>query len=300
MNPAASSKALCHSFRELAAWTFHKLERAKQVGMPFNEETITESLLLKLAERHGGRELKIKAYTKREEGTGTKDTGGKPTGADWSFWFADHHGYGVEVRIQAKRLYPSGRYGNLNGNGKQIQTLRKNCGTAIPLYVFYNGPFVSPACRKRILGDYWNRSCHGCLHRPLNGEDWGCSFAPISAIPKNGNPFPEDIHGMRPWHCLVCACYTGSCSSAASLPQRVSSALENIYGGTAQKTDDRFSGAPDISFELRPNAPEWVAKLMVLTEDDLTPADEALEAILDEHGLRGVAVLRELEPRDGG
>lgn len=129
---------LCHSLREQAAWVANELSEVYRLRMPLSEETITESILLALAKRHVGNGLTIRAYTKPEEGTGTLATNNLPTGADWSFWFADGRNHGIELRIQAKRLFPSGKYESLDGTGTQIQNLYKNQGSAIPLYVFYN------------------------------------------------------------------------------------------------------------------------------------------------------------------
>lgn|GEM_PF-1016309 len=271
---------LCWSFRELAQWTMGKIGRSWRHGVSFNEETITESLLLKLAERHSRRGLLIRAWTKPEEGTGTMATGGLPTGADWDFWIRDWTGRGIHLRVQAKRQFRSGRYESLNGAGHQIKDLRNNCGTAIPIYVFYNGP-----------GPEW--SMYPCTTRcwpdVLGPGAWGCAVAPVTAIPATDKPTPGDIALLRPWHCLVCPC--PMTRGTGSLPVRIASVLQLLYAGLGDTADVRFRDAPALSFELSNNAPPWVQMLEKLPE-----AEDQLEMYLKNNGLHGVALIGESSP----
>ena len=287
---------LCQTFKELAAWTWNKLDKANHLGMAFNEETVTESLLLKLAERHAGRDLSIRAYTKPEEGTGTKATGGKPTGADWSFWFSDQNGKGIEVRVQAKRLFKSGAYDSLDGTGQQIKDLYTNRGKAIPLYVFYNLP----------LGDnkHWSRHIERCCKRCdccwpwfFNISDWGCTYAAVTAIPAKNKPRPEQITPMKPWHCLVCGCPCAGSTLVGSLPERVVQSLKAVYDQIKPgSTDARFKDLGEISWELTNKAPEWVGLLnehRQVDDGDSSDSRSKLDEYLDEHGLKGVAFIQE-------
>jgi hypothetical protein len=287
---------LCESFRDLAAWTFSKLGKANRLGMAYNEETVTENLLLILAERHAGRDLKIRSYTKHEEGRGTKKTGSKPTGADWSFWFADVHHRGIELRIQAKRLFMSGAYDHLDGSGKQINDLKKNCGSAIPLYVFYNG-----TCGVLIKHLIENLCCPLGF---LRETDWGCTYAPLTGIPKQDKPKPSDISHMRPWHTLVCKCHcygVGFVGSTGSLPQRVAASVKNSYDNAAEKEGRQQGWTEQLSFSSENEAPDWVRILQELDakaqladgQDDRQPSE--MDAYLNDHGLRGVAFIEERE-----
>lgn len=288
---------LCRTFRELAAWTWNKLDTANRLGMSFNEEPITESLLLKLAERHAGRDLTIRAYTKNEEGKGTKKTNGKPTGADWSFWISNSRNQGKELRIQAKRLFwkkrdKSGYYKNLDGTSQQIKDLWRNKGDAIPLYVFYNGP-----PHPNLPFAHWHRYCWPEFWRDA---DWGCSFAHITAIPPKDKPTARDIKYMHPWHYLACECAYTRGTKTGSLPERMISVLEEIYKQTgSHATDDsRFEGAKEISFELNNSPPAWVKLLKAAKsedEDEPSETNEELDQYLETHGLKGVAFIQEVK-----
>lgn len=269
---------LCWSFRDLARWTMKKVGSSWGHGISFGEETITESLLLQLAEWYAPHELRIKTWTKPEEGTGTRATGGLPTGADWDFWIADGTGQGIHLRSQAKRQFSSGHYESLDGAGQQIQDLRNNCSTAIPLYVFYNGPWHG-----------WSKApcSRYCGPRFSARNVWGCAIAPVSGIPTIVRPHPDQISSMRPWHCLVCPCPLGT--GSGSLPQRIASVLRALYeeaGG-----GDRLRDASPLSFELSITPPPWVPLLQGAIQDS-----SAIEQYLDKNGLRGVALVRQIAP----
>jgi hypothetical protein len=134
----SSYGALCSSFRELAGKVWRDRQAAETLGVPWNEEAVTEWLLLNLAKRHNGPQFDIRAYTRAEESL---------NGADWEFRFSDSR-VGVTIRIQAKRLYKSGRYESLFKSGAsrfdQLCKLQSKAGAAYPLYVFYNFPRAFP------------------------------------------------------------------------------------------------------------------------------------------------------------
>lgn len=287
---------LCDTFRELAAWTCNKLGKADGLGMAFNEETVTESLLLKLAERHAGRDLDIRAYSKIEEGRGAKSTGGKPTGADWSFWFSDDGNKGIELRIQAKRLFKSGKYDSFHGWNKQFKDLKKNRGTAIPLYVFYNGSL------NLLSSHIANSQCCCYISRDT---DWGCTYAPLTRLPKKNRPSPSEIELMRPWHTLVCELPCPFCSTQTggltdNLPQKVAKAIKNIYAVSSPGKGRPQKWTEDLSFSANNSAPGWVellregeSKIQAAVSRDGNGVS-ALDVYLKEHSLRGVVVISEL------
>ena len=293
---APATPTLRQSFRDLARWTSGKIQSSSKHRLAFNEETITESLLLNLAERHRSKNFKIRSWSKGDEGYGTKKTGGKPTGADWDFYFADTTGAGVTLRVQAKRQYRSGRYEGLDGTGQQIKDLVNNCGTALPIYVFYNDtarnwPFQA-----------WH--CDPISNPRFRGlSAWGCSFAPASSIPAKNKPKPIEIVGMQPWHCLVCPGPSIGPPSA-TLPHRVVSAIRAAYRLEDDASDDRFRGAPAPRFEVTAEVPRWAQLLMF---DEARPENPdvpdriaaELNSYLAELGLNGVALIQQLSPTEG-
>lgn len=267
---------LCWSFRELAQWTMDKIDRSLRYGVSFNEETITESLLLKLAERHFHQGLLIRAWSKPEEGTGTKATYGLPTGADWDLWIRDWTGAGIHLRVQAKKQFKSGRYESLDGTGQQIKDLRNNCGAAVPIYILYNGrkfiPLTSPCSAN-------------CSPQFRAQTVWGCTVAPVTSVPAINQPDPSQLGPVHPWHCLVCPCQASA--GGVSLPGRIASVLRSFYMVAGDAGDDeRFRGASALSFELSHNAPPWVAMLEKLPE-----AEDQLKSYLADSKLLGVALI---------
>lgn len=287
---------LCESLRELSAWSWGRLEKADRLGVAYNEETVTENLLLELALRHSGRDLDIRAYTKIEEGKGTKSTGGKPTGADWAFWFSDSSNKGVELRVQAKRLFRSGAYDSLDGTGKQIKDLKKNCGSAIPLYVFYNSQCTD------MLRHMCKNLC--CFPTFLRDTDWGCTYAPLSAIPKQQKPKPSEITHMRPWHTLVCDCPCLPSRGAPTghtlnLPERISAAVRSAYENLVNNGKPQEKLFKSLNFDANHVAPEWVALLTEKDEHTKSVPEidvsipTSIDSYLAKHGLLGVAIISE-------
>lgn len=267
-------------------WVMDRLDHSTSRNLAFSEETITESLLLKLDTQLSDAGLRVKSWTKKEEGVGTRTTGGRPTGADYDIWFRDTRGLGIGVRIQAKRMFPSGLYNSLDGNGQQIKDLRNNCGTMIPLYIFYNrrnGRFV------RMGTCSFNQEF----------RVWGCTFAPVEGIPAIAHPSPIHIQGMRPWHELVSDCHLSSTSNIPhigdrpySLTKCVSSSLIAAYE-SIERIHSRFSDAPAINFEPSREEPEWV-RALELSRDRSSEINEYLAGT----DLKGVALIEQKRTGD--
>lgn len=281
----------CHSFQDEACKVWQDMSEAEQFGMPRNEETTTEELLLRLARKYQGRGLSIKAYTKKEEAA---------TGGDWAFWFSDSKGRGIGARIQAKRLFsPSGRYESLfhqsdtqKNQGKptpnQCQTMLKHQDGLIPIYIFYN----SDALLKFSLFPsyrYWPYYpfCYFGL------AAWGISAASALAVKQANwgkNNKPGDFF-MAPWHCLVCEKYWSRTATGKSLPELVSRGLKELFRATRGDAEAGTDLREDeISFELTENPPNW-ARLLTAGNDDR----ERLTSEMQERGLHGVAVLTQMD-----
>lgn len=286
----------CRSFQHEACKVWQDMSDAEQFGVPRNEETTTEALLLSLARKHQGRGLRIKAYTKQEEAA---------TGGDWAFWFSDPKGRGIGARIQAKRLFSrSGRYESLfhqsDAQKKQGKPTPNQCQTMlepqddrlIPIYIFYNSdallkPPLFPFYR------YWPYYpfCYFGL------AAWGISAASALAVKRANwgkNNKPGDFC-MAPWHCLVCEECWDVTATGKSLPELVSHGLKALFEA---RRDDTEAGADlreyKISFELTDNPPNWVG---LLTDGDDDDKRESLTSEMRERGLHGVAVLTQTDER---
>jgi hypothetical protein len=236
----ATNDELRDALMRLARWVWNKSTEAHRLGVSFNEETITEMLLLKLARKFSHRGLSIRSFSKYEEGTSY--LGGPPTGADWEFWISDATGKGLYLRVQAKRLFlKSGTYESFDTSKPQHKKLIGNAGTATPIYVFYNA-------QSRKLDPHWPfhtvRCCHFWPPFAHFKRTWGVCFDLAKNLSgTKANPAPKDIPNMLPWHCLMCPCRN---ADDKSLPESVASALQMLG---------------DSKMELSEEKPSWVAQL---------------------------------------
>lgn len=193
MLPKANNVDLCTSFKELALWTWSQIKLSTELKSPFNEETITESIVLKLKEKHPA-SVGIYAFSKREE---------HKVGADWEIWFLDNSNKrGIGWLLQAKRVYlPSLRYQALkpnlmNGNSQTSRLIRHSKTRGLsPMYLLYNWVpedfDLSKVPRGSIL--VANRSL------------FGCALASAEALRrKNTNRLTELSEISVPWHHAVC------------------------------------------------------------------------------------------------
>lgn len=285
----------CRSFQDEACKIWQDMSDAEQFGMPRNEETTTEELLLSLARKHQGRGLSIKSYTKKQEAA---------TGGDWAFWFSDPKGRGIGARIQAKRLFSSsGRYESLfhqsdtqKNQGKptpnQCQTMLKHQDGLIPIYIFYNSDALlkSPPS---AFDPYWRKWYRPFCYFGL--PVWGISAASALAVKQANwgkNNKPDDFF-MAPWHCLVCEECWDVTATDKSLPELVSHGLKGLF--EARRGNVEADTSPEdygISFKLTEDPPGWVRLLT-----DGGDERERLTSEMQERGLRGVAVLAQTDER---
>lgn len=164
-----------------------------------SEETHTETALLNIALKHQSGSLVVKPATKSAEGH---------HGADWLWWFVRGN-KGISCRVQAKRLFRSGRYESLLKSGKDkrgrqvdpYEQLHKLVTTAqrakaIPLYCFYNFD----------LGAYFFRGPNSCVrHNYRVPSFWGCSLSlPNNVLRARSDHLADLERFMMPWHRLVC------------------------------------------------------------------------------------------------
>ncbi|TPK49598.1 hypothetical protein FJ492_00425 [Mesorhizobium sp. B2-5-4] len=191
----ASKVQLCDSFRKEAGRVWRQMTAARNMGLFLGEETITETCLYNIAAGHWTSNIAIIPATKPQEYV---------HGADWEWWFT-RNGRGVGYRVQAKRLFPSGRYESLfesvKSSGGKYGQLHKLVAKAKadkldPLYCFYNFDY-SPGLRGRP---------NSCVHSYRGPSFWGCTIALPQDVELAGSDAIKVLrHNMVPWHSLVCA-----------------------------------------------------------------------------------------------
>lgn len=191
---------LCLFFHENAWMVWARTGIAITRRLQFSETTATELLLLDLALRRSS-QVTVIPFTSAAEAE---------NGADWEWCFTDAKACKfARARIQAKRLYKSGKYDRLNhqfhdGTGEyQIDRLLADCPKGVvPLYAFYN-------------------NFAGLDLRQSDCPSWGISWALATDIKQLMLEAASDsrtsktywvpelrkvVAQSRPWHELVCLC----------------------------------------------------------------------------------------------
>jgi hypothetical protein len=132
---ASSVDVLCHTFQYLSKSTWSLLRRGRKQGVPINEETITNLLMLRLQET-ASPHLRVRSFSKKQESR---------TGADWEWWLGAP-GNWVGFRLQAKVInFNSDSFEHLyyvpTGGVPQYQRLLDDAlrgwPKRIPLYCLY-------------------------------------------------------------------------------------------------------------------------------------------------------------------
>jgi hypothetical protein len=249
-------------------------------GFFLQEETITETLLLRLAQDLTPKGLKVKLFTRIEEGGVTRKDGTVEkvgNGADWE-WFIDLPDCMVGFRVQAKRLsqFPikDGYYSGIKVGGSQIDDLINLAGKSNPVYVFYNHGHVKNASLfTRSAKTNW-----------FGQNAWGCSVATASFVKGlKTNSLSEAFSGMVPWHRFFVVGNT------------------KLRGCAVERTMRAMVGGQE--FKLADERPDWIKLLLARDHTDegvgsdfSDHSDDAIDAepsdlnnLLKERGLRGVA-----------
>lgn len=250
--------------RLLAGWVWHEQDDAFRHGLSLQEETLTETLLLKLARDFRPLGLEVLMFNKGEEGE---------NGADWE-WFFDGPECSVGFRVQAKVLKRSesspGKYAQLGKPSGQTQMLideAKKSGLN-PIYIFYNHPWVKDHTLfgPSVQPDWFGRS------------GWGCSVATAAFIKSisNAKGIPDRklatvIKGSRPWHRFF----------RIGKTCRTQDAMQHMPGGQ--------------EFVAAARMPEWVFMLREFRHAEEEVRRERMESILRERNLQGVALITSLE-----
>ncbi len=127
-----SGHCLCRTLQTQSTQVWNDLQDAVMLGSPYHEDTVTQSLALHL-NRHHPAENRVHIFTgPRKESRNGSDF-------IWLLFDLSLSRY-FPLAVQAKRLYPSGRYDAFKAHqvGK-ISTYAKIIG-GFPIYLLYNYP----------------------------------------------------------------------------------------------------------------------------------------------------------------
>lgn len=183
----------------LARTSWARRATAKRHALSFGEESITETILMDLAESFPG-DIMIVPFNKRQEGK---------TGADWAWAFQDaRSSWNLPILVQAKALDNNEqkysemkRYvGRTKKSGRQIdllmQTARQFGWPSI--YAFYN-----------YLTDHRRlpNSCGTLGSSKTMPQCWGISVANSYNVRAalDDQSFDRHSRHSRPLHCLLCS-----------------------------------------------------------------------------------------------
>jgi hypothetical protein len=184
---------LCETFRWQAGQVWNRMAKAASIRMALSEETITETALYEMALASAGDStIVLRLATKRQEAR---------HGADWEWWIIRGN-TGLSFRVQAKRLFPNGRYQSLLKPAPNVyQQLNTLCSAAtrdghVPLYCFFNFDHPTAGFER------WDGRCRHSYHMP---SFWGCTLASPEGILAASSDRLTDLRPyMLPWHKLVC------------------------------------------------------------------------------------------------
>ena len=192
-----SGFSLCRTLQLESTRIWNDLQDAETFNSPLHEDSITQTLALNFNRQHGGQN-RVHLFSRAKE---------SKNGSDflWLFFSSDLARH-FRVAVQAKRLYPSGKYDAFKkAQACTIYDYAQSI-SAVSVYVFYNFfPFH--------LGYYaFNGRRRYAYHDILgfdHGRDLGAIFVPTEDILKLSTPSlsAKDIAGtfLPLWH-PFCGC----------------------------------------------------------------------------------------------
>lgn len=271
----------------VASFTWHRRGTASNAGMPFGEETITETILLDLKLNYPGK-LEIIPFSKPAEGK---------VGADWEWCFASHdHQFFERMLVQAKVLDdPEREYAHIDrkiGNtgkrqiDKLIETSRDRGIPAV--YAFYN--HISDSSRLpsecMTIGTTKPNPLPPC---------WGVSIARAEFVRDTlpDKSFDTLSQQSIPLHCLLCSGGRTTLGPSGS-PGAVSNALRGLGFEMSFETFDR-GGRPEPSRE-QPSYFQVASRFSEIR--DPGERDRVRERLAKENpDIDGIAVFVDGEPK---
>lgn len=231
----------------LSVNTWRRRGAAKLSGLPYNEETVTEGLLLDLRINFPGNVLVV-PFTKKREAR---------IGADWAWAFVGRDGHSNQAMlVQAKRLDDDDRnYGSLykktrlKGESQskfQVDRLieRAKRYRLPPVYAFYN--HLDDDNRVPLLACCTLGGLYWCWP-----ESWGVALASATEVQRARPDRRFNRHRCHsmPLHCLLCSAGSQQ-QRATGSPGAAAAALSRLFARSAG-IDDLGS---DFSFPFEPAA----------------------------------------------
>lgn len=231
--------ALIKVLDELAASTWHKIERGPERGLRFGEESITDHNLFELDRTSSA--VEIYKFNHPQEAV---------SGADFDWYIGSDSQRWIGLRFQAKKL-DDGAYAELGhrvGAARQYDVLLRQAARdgVWPFYCFYNGwsgPWPAGVTNATCPGDHTpgrgGAGTKACFHAHL--EHFGCAIAPAYAVAarhmspnRRGRLELDDyLAQSRPWSHL----FRGFDSRDALPVKGLVRALEELLGQWADWAD---------------------------------------------------------------
>jgi hypothetical protein len=283
---------LCGTFRWQAGAAWNRTNRATALQLFMSEETTTEMVLYEIARYHQTGDYVAIPATKAAEGK---------HGADWFWWFGDKS-TGVGFRVQAKKLFPSGRYESLlKTKGDPYEQLKRLVASAhqaghFPLYCFYNFNF----------GSLFSTCDYRCSHSYRGPSYWGCALALPEDVQRQNSDALSDLQDyMLPWHLLVCSGNNkvSLADAVITAGQKLTSAKpeQTLRDGTVRAGREQL----DVRFTKRPT-PQTVRDIIEIQErttvfdaqaERRREIDARAQTFLDEQDVAGIAIFNDSNRR---
>lgn len=187
---------LCRTLQNEGTRIWGDLQDADQLNIPIHEETVTQTFALELNRKHPGKN-RVHIFSKAAETL---------NGSDF-LWVFLNEGLSqyVPVAVQAKRLYPSGRYEAFKSHQvPKILSYAKSIGGSA-LYLTYN----YPAIRRGIYKAWAKLPFTNAVRFLDHARDFSLLYfeaAKVSAV-KDGALTPTDIAAYSfPMWTAFCDC----------------------------------------------------------------------------------------------
>jgi hypothetical protein len=269
----------------LAQTSWKRRESAKRHRLFFGEESITETILMDLADRFPG-QVHIVPFNKYREGQ---------YGADWAWAFENaDRSQVLPMLVQAKVLdindYEYPEINRTIGKSK-VRQINRFIATATKwewpaVYAFYNH-----------LDDE-SRIPNNCItlaraQSPIPSS-WGISFADAYVVRAALDDQTFDTHRQhcRPLHCLLCSGGTGTRGPGGS-PVMALQGLRALRETTLYDSERHYPPLPDTPFNALPEIFQLAREFEGATATQASP----LVHLAKRHrNLAGVVMLRDAQP----